>query len=187
MATPDASHVILITAFAWILAQILKIIIALIIARKFILKLFFSTGGMPSSHSAIVSAMAIGMGMQYGFSSPFFAISLLFAFIVMHDAVKVRSAVGKNTMAMKTFLADIIESEYEKKSELLESIEKEFSEKPQEKEHQKNIKKIKKMRREIDDLKVLKVVLGHSLTEMATGALIGSLSSIIYFTYIYVK
>lgn len=187
MNTQDASHVLFITAFAWLFVQFSKIALALIVAKKFVPALFFSTGGMPSSHSAVVSAMAVAMGLEYGFNSPFFALSMLFAFIVMHDAVKVRSAVGKNTMAMKTFLADIIEAEYEKKADLLESIEQEFSETgtEKEKENKRNLKKIKRMRKEMDDLKVLKVVLGHSETEVAAGALLGGLITLIYFFNFY--
>ena len=55
----------------------------------------WATGGMPSSHSALVVALAITVGIKTGFDSPLFAVSAVLAMIVMYDAAGVRQAAGK--------------------------------------------------------------------------------------------
>jgi len=87
---------ILISALAaWFLAQSLKMLINLFLHRKVDIQLMLSSGGFPSSHSAAVSALAIGVGRYYGWNSPIFAVSAVFAMIVMYDAAGVRRAAGK--------------------------------------------------------------------------------------------
>ncbi len=77
------------------MAQLLKPIISLIVGEKFDFKKAFSTGGMPSSHTASVIAITTTIGIQYGLSSPFFAICTVFGLIVIHDAMGIRKAAGK--------------------------------------------------------------------------------------------
>jgi len=176
----NALYILLITFIAWFITQTIKLIGIAISKNKISFEMYLATGGMPSSHSAIVSSLSIGMGMLYGFNSPYFVISIIYAVIVMHDAVKVRSAISNNTKTMKNFLADIIENEYIKKSYKLNMLEKGFKQNPDD-NYERNLKQIKKMKREIDDLKKLKVVLGHTLSEVLIGAIIGGLISFLYF------
>lgn len=63
--------------------------------RSLILKEYFGAGGMPSSHSAVVMCLAMMVGKDQGFNSSVFAMSLVFAFVVMYDAAGVRRAAGK--------------------------------------------------------------------------------------------
>jgi uncharacterized protein len=76
------------------LAQILKILLVALTERRWALERVLETGGMPSSHSAAVSALATSMGIIHGLDSPYFAISIVFGFIVMYDATGIRRASG---------------------------------------------------------------------------------------------
>ncbi len=84
-----------VVTVAWFLAQFYKVVASLIIEKKIIWKRMFETGGMPSSHSATVTALATSVGIVYGVSSTLFAIVTVFAIIVMHDASGIRRAAGK--------------------------------------------------------------------------------------------
>ena len=82
--------------FGWFGAQLIKLIIELFNKeRKSLLKILFSTGGMPSSHSSAVCALCISCGIQEGLGSPLFAITFVLAGIVMIDASGVRYETGK--------------------------------------------------------------------------------------------
>lgn len=78
----------------WFIAQVLKTIIYMFINKKFVAERMVGSGGMPSSHSATVCALATATGMTYGGSSFEFAISVILAIIVMHDAMGVRRETG---------------------------------------------------------------------------------------------
>jgi acid phosphatase family membrane protein YuiD len=71
---------------AWLLAQILKILLTSMSRRRFMPEAFFSLGGMPSSHSAIVSALVMAVGINEGVSSTVFVVAFVYAFIVIYDA-----------------------------------------------------------------------------------------------------
>ena len=79
----------------WLAIQTFKVIYDLITTKKFNFKRIMGAGGMPSSHAAVVTSLAILIGKQQGFDSQIFAISLIFAFVVMYDAAGVRRAAGK--------------------------------------------------------------------------------------------
>lgn len=80
---------------SWFLAQFYKFLQCLVVNRKIDFMKFVSSGGMPSSHSAISVCLAAVMGIQYGFGSGVFALSAVFALVVMADAAGVRRAAGK--------------------------------------------------------------------------------------------
>ncbi|NLZ37121.1 MAG: divergent PAP2 family protein [Clostridiales bacterium] len=82
------------SAVSWLIAQILKVIINLIVHKELSPKLIWSSGGMPSSHSSAVVSLSLAIGLTQGFLSPLFAISSIFAFIVMYDAAGVRRETG---------------------------------------------------------------------------------------------
>lgn len=79
----------------WFFIQAFKVIWDLVETKKFNFKRILGAGGMPSSHSAVVMCLAIMIGKQFGFDSPYFALSMVFAFVVMYDAAGVRRAAGK--------------------------------------------------------------------------------------------
>jgi len=79
----------------WLCIQIFKVIWDLVKTKKFNFKRILGAGGMPSSHSAIVTSLATLIGKSEGITSPIFALSVIFSFIVMYDAAGVRRAAGK--------------------------------------------------------------------------------------------
>ena len=79
----------------WFGIQLFKLIWDLIKEKKFNFKRILGAGGMPSSHSAVVTCLATMIGRSQGIDSPIFALSLIFAFVVMYDAAGVRRAAGK--------------------------------------------------------------------------------------------
>lgn len=86
---------ILIAAFlAWAIAQLTKTIYELVRQRQLIFSRLVSSGGMPSSHSAIVTSLATATGRIMGLNSAAFAITIVLASIVMYDAAGVRRAVS---------------------------------------------------------------------------------------------
>ena len=92
----------------WILAQIIKVFTGVFKQRKFsIAALLFGNGGMPSSHSASVTALAISCGLCYGFHSGYFAIALMFAIIVMGDAAGVRRETGEQAKILNLITKDL--------------------------------------------------------------------------------
>lgn len=85
---------IIATALAWLAAQTLKIILHVVITGKFSPERFIGSGGTPSAHSATVCALATATYLEYGASGFEFAVSLLFALVVMQDAMVVRRETG---------------------------------------------------------------------------------------------
>ncbi len=85
---------------AWFVAQFYKVITSIITEKKITLKRFWETGGMPSSHSSTVSALTTAIGISQGVSSVLFALSTVFAVIVMHDAAGIRRAAGKQASVL---------------------------------------------------------------------------------------
>ncbi len=79
----------------WCVAQILKVLINLAMTRKWNWERVVGGGGMPSSHSSTVGALATAACINYGAASFEFAISAVFAIIVMYDAMNVRLETGK--------------------------------------------------------------------------------------------
>lgn len=101
------NKVFLATFFAWLVAQCLKVTLGIIKNKRFDFRWFLDTGGMPSSHSSGVAAMATSIGMSLGFDSPIFAVALLFALVVMFDAQGVRRAAGKQAEILNRIMEDI--------------------------------------------------------------------------------
>lgn len=99
-------NAILVSALiAWLIAQLLKVGVNLFLAKKLDLQLLLSSGGFPSSHSAMVSALALGIGKYYGWDSPVFAVSAVYGMVVLYDAAGVRRAAGKQAEVLNQLLA----------------------------------------------------------------------------------
>jgi len=79
----------------WFCIQTFKVVYELVKNKKFDFKRIVGAGGMPSSHSAVVTTLAAMIGKNEGFDTPIFAISVVFALVVMYDAAGVRRAAGK--------------------------------------------------------------------------------------------
>lgn len=92
-----------------LVAQGLKIITALIRKEKFSFSWIIDTGGMPSSHSSVVVSFAVCMGKELGYSSPFFALGILFAMITMFDAQTWRRSIGTQAKILNKIMDDLHE------------------------------------------------------------------------------
>ncbi|NBH26392.1 divergent PAP2 family protein [Lachnospiraceae bacterium] len=88
----------------WFVAQVLKTLIHMIINKKFVAERMVGSGGMPSSHSSTVCALATAAGMKYGGGSYEFAIAIMLAIIVMYDAMGVRRETGKQGRVLNEML-----------------------------------------------------------------------------------
>lgn len=117
-----ANFVLVAVVISWFFAQAIKVVIYRFLEGKWNLWHFFEAGGMPSTHSASVTALTLAVALAYGLNSPLFAISLVFALIVMYDATGVRRAAGKQAEILNKIVDDIYSSgrvKIEKLKELL--------------------------------------------------------------------
>ena len=89
----------------WACIQLFKVLTEFIVTKKFEIKRLMGAGGMPSSHSAVVTCLASMMGKEYGFDSGIFAMACVFAVIVMYDAAGVRRAAGKQATLLNKIIA----------------------------------------------------------------------------------
>ncbi|HAX73529.1 MAG TPA: divergent PAP2 family protein [Firmicutes bacterium] len=91
-----------------LLAQLIKVPIRLITKREWRPSLIFSTGGMPSSHSAFVTALATGVAIMDGVNSSTFAIAFCFAAVVIFDAMGIRRHAGQHAAMLNQMLDDLV-------------------------------------------------------------------------------
>ncbi len=87
-------QILVISFFAWFIAQFSKVIYFYYLNRKLDFRTFYASGGMPSAHSAFISAVCTQIGLIEGFHSTTFALAAAIAGIVIYDAINVRRAVG---------------------------------------------------------------------------------------------
>lgn len=99
-----SNRIIQTGAVAWVISQILKTLIHLIVNKKLVWERLMGDGGMPSSHSATVTSVAIATGFTAGWGSPVFAVAVFLAIIVMHDATGVRRETGKQAVVINNML-----------------------------------------------------------------------------------
>ena len=88
------------------LAQFSKLLFELIFKQRWRPSVLIETGGMPSSHSALVTGTAAGIGLQLGFNDPVFALASTIAFIVMYDASGIRRSAGLTAAKVNQILKD---------------------------------------------------------------------------------
>jgi len=98
----------LVAAFtATLIAQLFKLSLVLATERRWAPERLLETGGMPSSHSAAVAALATSLGMIYGLGHPYFAIAVVFATIVMYDATGIRRAAGEHAELLNDLVEEL--------------------------------------------------------------------------------
>lgn len=106
------NHVLMISLLACVLAQLLKLIVELVRHGKVTFRTLVTTGGMPSAHSALVTALATGIGQTLGWASGDFAIAFIFAIIVMYDAAGVRQAAGKQARILNQIVDELFSGDH---------------------------------------------------------------------------
>ena len=172
-----------ICAVAWFAAQVIKTLLHWFSHGILRLERMTGSGGMPSSHSALVVSLTIGMARVEGFMSPVFALTIAFAAVVMYDAMGVRRAAGEQAKTINWLLGsykdfwDIL-----KEHPLLDFDDDD--ETPSEKEIAEELHPNDKVTSEEvvveQDRKALKEYLGHTPLEVIAGALLGILIAMIY-------
>jgi len=100
------NKVLAVAATSWLVAGVLKVIIEIIVLKKFDPKRIFGAGGMPSSHTATVVALVISTGYYVGLASASFAIAFILAIIVIHDAMGVRRETGIQAKVLNKMVFD---------------------------------------------------------------------------------
>jgi acid phosphatase family membrane protein YuiD len=101
-----ANRVLWAAVGAWVIAQVLKTARALWLTRRLNLNYMVSSGGMPSSHSALVTGLATAVGHVDGLRSTSFALAAVLAGVVMYDAAGVRLAVSKQARILNIMVDD---------------------------------------------------------------------------------
>lgn len=114
--------VLLVSFGASLTAQLLKLIVEFAINRKINFRVLTETGGMPSSHSALVTALATGVGQVKGWDSVEFAIATVFAIIVMYDAAGVRQAAGKQARVLNQIVDEMFQENPEFNEDRLKEL-----------------------------------------------------------------
>lgn len=107
LQTLEGNPVLFIGLFAWGLAQFLKVPIYYLLYRRIHWGLWFSSGGMPSSHSALVTSVMLSIGLFYGFNSPLFALAVALAMIVVYDAAGVRREAGRHAEKINVLINEL--------------------------------------------------------------------------------
>ncbi|SET92451.1 hypothetical protein SAMN05421676_11116 [Salinibacillus kushneri] len=150
------SYPILAALLAPLLAQVIKIPLYYVKNRKWKLELLFSTGGMPSSHTATVVSLTTAMALMEGIQSNSFAISLILTIIVMHDATGVRRQAGRHAVVLNQMAQDF--------HRLVNTL----------KHHKMN---------NYEKREQLKELLGHKPLEVFFGALFGIIVAIVLYNF----
>ena len=150
MTIPASLFPLVTSLFCNLIAQVLKTIFYYLKSGEWDLHWVVASGGFPSSHSSTVTGLSMAIGIQEGFNSALFAVTAIFAFIVMYDACHVRYYSGKNIELTQQLIKDL-KDEAKINIDYDEPIYKEQ----------------------------LKAVLGHKFTEVIGGFIIGLLIPLI--------
>jgi len=101
---------------AWFIAQLLKVILTWFSSKKMDMSRFVGSGGMPSSHSALVMSVTMAIGIGEGYDSFLFGLALTFAMVVMYDAAGVRRAAGDQARILNRMVGFLFhEEEFDQK------------------------------------------------------------------------
>ena len=116
------NQVLIGALLAWSSAQGLKLAIEFGRTRSWDWSLLLRAGGMPSSHSALVTAAAHGIGLASGFDTPIFAMSVALAMIVIYDATGIRRQAGQHAKIINAIIKDFIEGHPARSQEKLREV-----------------------------------------------------------------
>jgi acid phosphatase family membrane protein YuiD len=97
---------LIIAAVTWAITQILKVLIVLVQEKRIAWHYFVTSGGMPSSHTSSVCALATSIAMLYGLGSVYFSIAVVLAVVVMYDAAGVRQSVGQHSAILNRIIKE---------------------------------------------------------------------------------
>jgi acid phosphatase family membrane protein YuiD len=107
---------------AWSIAQVVKTPLNYLLRHEWDWSLFFSAGGMPSSHSALVIAVTHAIGLMQGFGSPLYALAIVLSMIVLYDATGVRRQAGEHARVINAIVSDLVSGHPLKEEQLKELL-----------------------------------------------------------------
>jgi acid phosphatase family membrane protein YuiD len=147
------NRVLFAACLGWLFSQVAKLIITLLLTKKLNIERLWGSGGMPSAHSSMVCALTVSMARFYGVNTPIFALTVMFAFVTMYDAMGVRREAGEHARLLNKYLNEFEISKADKDGDGI----------PDEK---------------VDEIE-LKEFIGHTPLEVLGGALLGILVGIL--------
>ncbi len=116
-------HIVgLASLISGLFAQFLKVIVGLRESRRLRLERLFDTGGMPSSHTALVTTLTIGVARYSGIGSAAFSITLIFSMYIVFEAAGLRQEVGKQARVLNELFDDLLASHHINPSRLKELV-----------------------------------------------------------------
>lgn len=115
------NKILIVAIISMLMAQLIKFVITAVSSKKLNLKILTSTGGMPSSHSALVMGLVVAIGFEKGLASVELAIAVVFAMIVMYDAAGIRRAAGKQAKILNKMI-DQLDSGQDIREEQLKEL-----------------------------------------------------------------
>ena len=101
------NKILMVSFCAWAVAQLLKVLVILVREKRLDLRYLVVSGGMPSAHSAVVSALATSVAMTMGLGSVAFGIAAIVAVVVMYDAAGVRRSVGRQSVILNRIVQEL--------------------------------------------------------------------------------
>jgi acid phosphatase family membrane protein YuiD len=116
------NHVLIAAVIAWSIAQIIKLPVEYASTREWNWSLLLRAGGMPSSHAALVTAAAHGIGLTVGFGSGMYALAVVLAVIVMYDATGIRRQAGRHAEIINAMIQDLVEGHPLRQEQLMEVL-----------------------------------------------------------------
>ncbi len=116
------NHVLLTALTAWAIAQVIKVPLEFLRTRRWNWSLLLRAGGMPSSHSALVTGIAHGIGLHSGFDQPLFALAAAVAIVVVYDATGIRRQAGMHAALINHMIDDLAAGHPLKGEQLLEVL-----------------------------------------------------------------
>ncbi len=116
------NKIVIAAMISWLLGQGLKFPFEYLINKRWDWTIMFSTGGLPSSHSAVVTAVALSIGLIDGFDTSLFALAAATGLIVIYDAAGVRRQAGFHAERINQIMRDFLESGHFEQEDLKEML-----------------------------------------------------------------
>lgn len=116
------NRILIVSLTAWFLAQLIKVPVEYLRKKRWNWALWFSTGGMPSSHSALVCGTTTAVGLYSGFNTPAFAIAMAVAMVVVYDAAGVRRQAGMHARRINMLIEELFTGQQISQDQLKEVL-----------------------------------------------------------------
>lgn len=116
------SKIAIASLLSGIITQLIKMLIEFVKTGKLHLPTFFYTGGMPSSHTALVTTLTIGVGMESGIDSSVFSVTLIFSLYFIFEATGLRQEVGKQAKVLNELVDELIAKHHLNRKRLKELV-----------------------------------------------------------------